>query len=381
MPGRCFTFRSLLRDSVLLLVGTVLGILVSRAAFDVSAYNKAYPSISVQKRYPPGQDKNRSVSPAPCNATGGAGTTTTQSRDRDMAQEQRDRGAQNAPENSFRRVSTGTVAAGSAESVPSQIHGFRSTAEVYAQLNGRAKHTTASLVGPSGRMERPATRPKTLAEELGPAVRQTLLIGVVTSKRTLHTRALAINSTWGSRAPKLIFFSSEGTFGDKLPVVSLPGVDDTYPPQRKVYGMLKYMFDHHIDDFNWFLRADDDLYVRVDHLVTFLSSLDPSVDVYMGQPGLGKPKDLERIKLYPDEHYCMGGPGVILSRSLLTKLGPHLEECLANVVVSWNEDLEVGRCIMRRFNVQCTWNYEVRYSIHPAIAFSLQFCSINHVLP
>ena len=381
MPRRCFTFRSLLRDSVLLLVGTVLGILVSRAAFDVSAYNNAYPSISVQKRYPLEQDKNRSVSPAPCNATGGASTTMTQRRDRDMVQKQET--SQNTPQsakNGVRRVSVGTVAAGSAESTSRQIHGVHSDAEVYTKLNGRAKHTTAALVGPSVQMERPATRPKTLTEELGPAMRQTLLVGVVTSKRTLHTRALAINSTWGSRAPKLIFFSSEGTVGDKLPVVGLPGVDDTYPPQRKVYRMLKYMFDHHIDDFNWFLRADDDLYVRVNPLVKFLSSLDPSVDVYMGQPGLGKPKDLERIKLYPDEHYCMGGPGVILSRSLLSKLGPHLEECLENVV-SWNEDLEVGRCIMRRLKVHCTWNYEVRYSIHMAISFSLQSCSINHVLP
>lgn len=55
----------------------------------------------------------------------------------------------------------------------------------------------------------------------------------------------------------------------------------------------------------------------------------------------------------------MGGPGVIMSRSLLVKLGPHLDECLNNVVVSWNEDLEVGRCIMRRLGVQCTWNYQV----------------------
>ena len=205
-------------------------------------------------------------------------------------------------------------------------------------------------------------RPKTLAEELKVSTRKALYIGVVTAQKLLSTRAAAINQTWGARAPKLEFFSSSDPSGDNhgLPIVSLPGVDDTYPPQKKVYRMLKYMHDHYIDQFNWFMRADDDLYVRVEHLIHFLGKLDPSKMLYIGQPGGGKPKDLERIKLLPHEHYCMGGPGVIFSRALLIKLAPHLEDCLQHEVVSWNEDLEVGRCISRRLGVQCTWNYEVQ---------------------
>ena len=188
----------------------------------------------------------------------------------------------------------------------------------------------------------------------------------MSAQSLLDTRARAINQTWGAKAPKLEFFSSAdqagGTYG--LPVVSLPGVDDTYPPQRKVYRMLKYMHDHYIDEFNWFMRADDDVYVRVEHLMHFLSKLDPMRMLYIGQPGGGKPEDLERIKLKAHEHYCMGGPGVIFSRALLMKLAPHLEDCLQNEVVSWNEDLEVGRCISRRLGVQCTWNYEVNHKCH-----------------
>lgn len=203
-------------------------------------------------------------------------------------------------------------------------------------------------------------RPKTLVQELGGNMREPLFIGVVTSKSLLLTRGVAINATWGSQGTNLKFFSSEGTKAPQnLPVVSLPGTDDTYPPQKKVYRMLKYMYDHFINEFNWFMRADDDLYVRVGPLLQFLNKLDPSTDLYIGQPGIGKVDDWDRIQLYPNEHYCMGGPGVILSRSLLIKLAPHLEECLNNVVVSWNEDLEVGRCIMRRLGVQCTWSYEV----------------------
>ena len=201
-------------------------------------------------------------------------------------------------------------------------------------------------------------RPKTIAEELG--LKKTLFVGVVTAEKLLNTRGKAIYETWGKSAPMVTFFSGEGEPQTTLPVVSLPGVDDTYPPQKKVFRMLKYMYDNYIDEYKWFLRADDDVYVRVPQLIQFLNTLDSSKMIYMGQPGMGKPQDLERIKLRANEHYCMGGTGVIYSNTLLRRLAPHLDECLTDVVVSYNEDLEVGRCISRKLDVQCTWSYEVR---------------------
>lgn len=205
----------------------------------------------------------------------------------------------------------------------------------------------------------PASRPKTLAAELAGSMRKPLFVGVVTAQSLLSTRAMAVNQTWGGKVPHLAFFSSTGSSNHGLPVVSLPDVDDTYPPQKKVYRMLKYMHDNFIDEYNWFMRADDDIYVRVEPLLYFLSKLDPSKELYIGQPGSGRAEDLQRIDLLPHEHFCMGGPGVIFSRALLRRLAPHLEDCLQNVVVSWNEDVEVGRCISRKLGVQCTWNYEV----------------------
>ena len=231
--------------------------------------------------------------------------------------------------------------------------------------NRRPAHTKTNKVRSNPRTinkTQDSKRPKTVAEELKVSYRKPLFVGVVSSHNLLATRAVAINKTWGTKAPKLEFFSSgspsSNTYG--LSVVTLPGVDDTYPPQKKVYRMLKYMHDHFINDYNWFMRADDDVYVRVEHLIHFLSKLDPNKELYIGQPGGGRAEDLERIRLKPHERYCMGGPGVIFSRALLIKLAPHLEDCLQNEVVSWNEDLEVGRCISRRLGVQCTSNHEVR---------------------
>lgn len=84
-------------------------------------------------------------------------------------------------------------------------------------------------------------RPKTLEQEL--RIRQPLLIGVVTAQVLLKTRATAVYNTWGALAPKIIFFSSPGeNYG--LPVVSLPNVDDTYPPQRKARANDRQLTGH-----------------------------------------------------------------------------------------------------------------------------------------
>lgn len=328
IAGRCFSLRSVLRDSLMLLSGTVMGILLSRAIFDVPRT----PTVTISKRLTALSSSSSSAEtstvltaasinesatvfpPLPSREDGAAGT----------------------------EVAVGSAGAGT------------------LNVNQEASSPTPRTALPAGIISM-QKRPKTIAEELVANMKQPLFVGVVTSKKLLLTRGVAINNTWGRQMGRNIrFFSSEGTRArPRLPVVSLPGTDDTYPPQRKVYRMLKYMYDNYINHYNWFMRADDDLYVRVDALVEFLSTLDPSTDLYIGQPGIGKRDDWDRIQLYPNEHYCMGGPGVIMSRSLLVKLAPHLEECLSNVVVSWNEDLEVGRCIMRRLGVQCTWNYEV----------------------
>ena len=55
----------------------------------------------------------------------------------------------------------------------------------------------------------------------------------------------------------------------------------------------------------------------------------------------------------------MGGPGVIMSRSVLKKVVPHIEYCLKHLLTS-HEDVEVGRCIKRFVGIPCTWSFEVR---------------------
>lgn len=92
-----------------------------------------------------------------------------------------------------------------------------------------------------------------------------------------------------------------------------------------------------IDDFDWFLRADDDLYIRGEQLADLLRSLDSSKYVFLlfrslcylynrrfifrphvlGQAGLGNSAEYGLLALGSTDNYCMGGPGVVLSKETL----------------------------------------------------------------
>lgn len=70
--------------------------------------------------------------------------------------------------------------------------------------------------------------------------------------------------------------------------------------------------------------------------------------------------ELDQIFLISDtdENFCMGGPGMIMSRETLKRMAPFIEECLVNLYTT-HEDVEIGRCVKKFAGVSCTWNYEV----------------------
>ncbi|XP_041105848.1 chondroitin sulfate synthase 3-like [Polyodon spathula] len=194
--------------------------------------------------------------------------------------------------------------------------------------------------------------------------RNFLYVGVMTAKKYLESRAVAAHRTWTHSIPgKVEFFSSEGSESVPvpipIPVISLAGVDDSYPPQKKSFMMLKYMHDHYLDKYEWFMRADDDVYIRGDKLEELLRSLNSSKPMYLGQTGLGTTEELGKLALEPGENFCMGGPGMIFSREVLKRMVPHIGECLRGMYTT-HEDVEVGRCVRRFGGTQCVWSYEMQ---------------------
>lgn len=185
-----------------------------------------------------------------------------------------------------------------------------------------------------------------------------LFVGVMTASKYLDTRAKAVYDTWGREVPgKILFFSSEYSYSDSVPVVALPGIDDSYPPQKKSFTMLKYMHDHYIEQFEWFLRADDDVFIRTDKIDALLRSVDSRKPWFIGQTGRGNREEFGLLSLENDENFCMGGPGVIFSRETLRRIAPFIGECLENLYTT-HEDVELGRCVKRFAGVSCTWSYE-----------------------
>ncbi|XP_058064132.1 chondroitin sulfate synthase 1 [Anopheles bellator] len=203
------------------------------------------------------------------------------------------------------------------------------------------------------------------ASELPTNSQRTLVfVGVMTAKDFLQGRARAVYETWGRQIPgRIAFFSSQDSVAPDLPLVALKGVDDRYPPQKKSFMMLHYMYEHYIDRFEWFVRADDDVYVRPDRLERFLRSIDSSKPQFIGQAGRGNSEDFGLLSLEFDENFCMGGPGVIMSRETLRRVAPHIPTCLKNLY-STHEDVEVGRCVQKFAGIPCTWNYEMQSILH-----------------
>ncbi|NP_787052.3 chondroitin sulfate synthase 3 [Homo sapiens] len=199
--------------------------------------------------------------------------------------------------------------------------------------------------------------------------RDFLYVGVMTAQKYLGSRALAAQRTWARFIPgRVEFFSSQqppnaGQPPPPLPVIALPGVDDSYPPQKKSFMMIKYMHDHYLDKYEWFMRADDDVYIKGDKLEEFLRSLNSSKPLYLGQTGLGNIEELGKLGLEPGENFCMGGPGMIFSREVLRRMVPHIGECLREMYTT-HEDVEVGRCVRRFGGTQCVWSYEMQQLFH-----------------
>ncbi|XP_013192040.1 chondroitin sulfate synthase 1 [Amyelois transitella] len=194
--------------------------------------------------------------------------------------------------------------------------------------------------------------------------RTLVFVGVMTAEQYLGSRAKAVYDTWAQDLPgRLAFFSSEVSRAPGLPLVPLKNVDDSYPPQKKSFLMILYMYEKYGDRFEWFMRADDDVYVRGDKLEEFLRSVDSRKPQFIGQAGRGTNAERDALALDYNENFCMGGPGVLFSRETLRRVAPHVKYCLKHLYTT-HEDVELGRCVAKFAGVSCTWSYDMQMILH-----------------
>ena len=72
----------------------------------------------------------------------------------------------------------------------------------------------------------------------------------------------------------------------------------------KTREAFRYVYWHHFDEADWFLKADDDTYVIMENLRLFLSHYDPQKPQYAGR----------RFKPFVKQGYMSGGAGYVVSK-------------------------------------------------------------------
>ncbi len=94
----------------------------------------------------------------------------------------------------------------------------------------------------------------TLAEKLFDEIKIVCL--VLTQPKYHEIRAEEVKRTWGKKCNKLIFLSSKAD--NKLGSIGVSYEENRQILWEKVRNGFLYAFENFYDEFDWFLKADDD---------------------------------------------------------------------------------------------------------------------------
>ncbi|KAM4613169.1 glycoprotein-N-acetylgalactosamine 3-beta-galactosyltransferase 1-B [Polymixia lowei] len=192
-----------------------------------------------------------------------------------------------------------------------------------------------------------------MADELYKKVR--ILCWVMTGPSNLEKKARHVKTTWSRHCNIVVFMSSVDD--PDFPTVGLgtkEGRDQLY---WKTIRAFHYAYEHHGDEADWFLKADDDTYVVVDNLRWVLANRTPDEPIYFGR----------RFRPYTKQGYMSGGAGYVLSKEALRRF----VEGFKNKVCSHTssvEDLAMGQC-MEKVGVQAGDSRDTnqRETFHPFV--------------
>uniref|UniRef100_A0A0K0FTL6 Glycoprotein-N-acetylgalactosamine 3-beta-galactosyltransferase 1 n=1 Tax=Strongyloides venezuelensis TaxID=75913 RepID=A0A0K0FTL6_STRVS len=172
-----------------------------------------------------------------------------------------------------------------------------------------------------------------IVEKIGERIK--IFCYILTGKQNHKNRAIHVKATWAKRCNKYIFMSSVDD--SSLPSINLNISEGRDHLWGKTKAAFKYAYDNYYDDYDWFLKADDDTYVIVENLRFLLMPHSPSEPIYFGC----------KFKPYVKQGYMSGGAGYILSKSALKKFVneglPDPKKCMSKE--SGAEDVEMGKCL------------------------------------
>ena len=80
-----------------------------------------------------------------------------------------------------------------------------------------------------------------------------VLFWVMTAPQNHQSKAKTVRDTWGRRAGRLLFFSTQKD--DDIPTIGLSGREGRQMLTHKSLLAWRYVFDHHLHDADWFMKV------------------------------------------------------------------------------------------------------------------------------
>ncbi|XP_034106541.2 glycoprotein-N-acetylgalactosamine 3-beta-galactosyltransferase 1-like isoform X1 [Drosophila albomicans] len=146
------------------------------------------------------------------------------------------------------------------------------TSRIKFQLDKNNAHETNNFANFTDKLLQQSKENSFLTVQLHQRVR--ILCWIMTNPINHQKKMHHVKRTWGKHCNKLIFMSSaKETELDVVPLANGP---------NKTKEALKYIYENHIDDADWFLNADDDTYTIVDSIRYKLQFYDSKSPVYFG---------------------------------------------------------------------------------------------------
>lgn len=235
-------------------------------------------------------------------------------------------------------------------------------------------------------------RPRYYSSELG--IREKIFIGVMTTQDNINTLATAINRTTAHLVNKIKFFINADNVKSNYKLKNIVGFTDTRENLRP-FHVIKYIADNYLDDYDYFLILQDNVYVDARKLKSMLYHMSITFDLYMGattessyssygvnnNAGNGEAaaavadnvngRDGDNInndnngsndefRMLSDRNYCDLNAGILLSSSVIRKMRNNLDWCVRNGITNVHS-INIGRCVKYSSNLPgCQEQFQVR---------------------
>ena len=156
-----------------------------------------------------------------------------------------------------------------------------------------------------------------------------ILCWIMTTPDNIPKRAKSVKDTWGKRCDILLFFSSKED--PNFPAIGLKVEEGREKLFDKTRASLEYIYNHHLNDADWFFKADDDTYAIIENLRSYLSTLNTSEPHYLG-------------RMFTHDGIYNSCGGYVFSRETLRRFKKALGEPSCPQHYPF-EDVAVGKCL------------------------------------